>query len=39
VTGGPAPKPLPWFKISLAPNGELEVDKGQVVEAGSYLNV
>ena len=27
VTGGPAPKPLPWFKLSLAPNGELEVDK------------
>ena len=39
VTGGPAPKPLPWFKISMAPNGELEVDKGQVVEAGSYLTV
>ena len=39
VTGGPAPKPLPWFKISLAPNGELEVDKGQAVEAGSYVNV
>ena len=27
MTGGPAPKPLPWFKVSLAPNGELEVDK------------
>ena len=27
VTGGPAPKPLPWFKLTLAPNGELEVDK------------
>ena len=21
------PKPLPWYKVSLAPNGELEVDK------------
>lgn len=39
VTGGPAPKPLPWFKVSLAPNGELEVDKDTQVEAGSYLNV
>ena len=39
VTGGPAPKPLPWFKLSLAPNGELEVDKGQAIEAGSYLAV
>lgn len=39
VTGGPAPKPLPWFKVTLAPNGELEVDKDQEIEPGSYLNV
>ena len=39
VTGGPAPKPLPWFKVILAPNGELEVDKDSQVEPGSYLNV
>ena len=39
VTGGPAPQPLPWFKISLAPNGELEIDKDAQVESGSYLNV
>ncbi len=39
VTGGPAPKPLPWFKVSLAPNGEIEVDKGVEVEPGSYLNL
>lgn len=39
VTGGPAPKPLPWFKVSLAPNGEIEVDKGVEVEPGSYFNV
>lgn len=39
VTGGPAPKPLPWFKVSLAPNGDLEVDKDVQVEPGSYLNV
>lgn len=39
VTGGPAPNPLPWFKISLAPNGELEVDKDTEVEAGTYFIV
>lgn len=39
VTGGPAPKPLPWFKVSLAPNGELEVDKNTQIEPGTYLNV
>jgi len=39
VTGGPAPRPLPWFKVSLAPNGEIEIDKDTQVEPGSYLNV
>lgn len=39
VTGGPAPKPLPWYKVSLAPNGELEIDKGTEIDAGSYFNV
>ena len=39
VTGGPAPRPLPWFKVTLAPNGELEVDKDSEVQPGSYLNV
>jgi len=39
VTGGPAPKPLPWFKVSLAPNGEIEVDKNSTVDPGTYLNV
>jgi cytochrome b6-f complex iron-sulfur subunit len=39
VTGGPAPKPLPWFKITRAPNGELEIDKDSQVEPGSYFNV
>ena len=39
VTGGPAPKPLPWFKVSLAPNGEIEVDKNQQVDPGTYLSV
>jgi cytochrome b6-f complex iron-sulfur subunit len=37
VTGGPAPKPLPWYQVSLAPNGELEVDKGAEVKQGTYF--
>jgi len=39
VTGGPAPAPLPWYKVTLAPNGEVEVDKGVQVAPGTYLNV
>ncbi|MBI4748231.1 MAG: Rieske 2Fe-2S domain-containing protein [Acidobacteria bacterium] len=39
VTGGPAPKPLAWYKINLAPNGELEVDKDAEINAGTYLNL
>lgn len=38
VTGGPAPKALPWYKVSLAPNGELEVDKGEEITSGTYFN-
>jgi len=39
VTAGPAPKRLAWYRVSVAPNGELEVDKNDEVEAGSYLKV
>ncbi len=39
VTGGPAPKPLPWYQVSLTPNGELEVDKDTEVQPGTYLSV
>jgi cytochrome b6-f complex iron-sulfur subunit len=39
VTGGPAPKALPWFKVSLAPNGEIEIDKNTQVQPGTYFNV
>jgi cytochrome b6-f complex iron-sulfur subunit len=39
VTGGPAPQPLPWFKVSLAPNGEVEIDKNTRVEPGTYFTV
>lgn len=39
VTSGPAPKRLAWYRVSVAPNGELEVDKDDEVGAGSYLTV
>ena len=39
VLGGPAPRPLPWFKLSLAPNGEIEVDTSVPVDPGTFLTV
>jgi cytochrome b6-f complex iron-sulfur subunit len=39
VTGGPAPRALPWYKVTLAPNGDIEVDKDAEIEPGSYLSV
>lgn len=39
VTGGPAPKALPWYQVKLAPNGELEVDTSVEIKAGSYYQV
>jgi cytochrome b6-f complex iron-sulfur subunit len=39
VTGGPAPRPLPWFKVTLAPNGDVEVDKAIEVPQGTYYTV
>ncbi len=39
VTGGPAPKALTWFQVSLTPDGELEVDKDNEIQMGTYLNV
>ena len=39
VLGGPAPRPLPWFRIALSPNGELEVDTAEAVPAGTFLKV
>jgi cytochrome b6-f complex iron-sulfur subunit len=39
VTGGPAPRALPWYQVTLAPNGELEVDKDIEIDPGSYLRV
>ncbi len=39
VIGGPAPRALPWYKVALAPNGELEVDTAEEVPSGTYLDV
>lgn len=39
VTGGPAPRPLPWYKVALAPNGELEIDKGAEIPSGTWYHV
>jgi cytochrome b6-f complex iron-sulfur subunit len=39
VTGGPAPRHLPWYRVTLAPNGDLEVDSGVQVQPGTYYKV
>jgi cytochrome b6-f complex iron-sulfur subunit len=39
VKGGPAPRPLPWFLVTLTKDSRLLVDKGQVVSADKYLVV
>jgi cytochrome b6-f complex iron-sulfur subunit len=39
VLGGPAPRPLPWFKVSLSPGGDLEVDTADTIPAGTFLKV
>lgn len=36
---GPAPTPLAWFQLSLAPNGDLVVDKDKKVSAGTFLEI
>lgn len=37
-TGGPAPRPLDWFKVSLSPTGELEIDKSIKIPQGTFFN-
>ena len=39
VTGGPAPKPLPWFLVVMARDGRLVVDASQKVQPDKYLVV
>ena len=37
VVAGPAPRPLPWLKISQAANGSLIVDKDKEVPPGEFF--
>jgi len=39
VLAGPAPRPLSWYRLSLSPSGDLEVDTAETVPAGTYLKV
>lgn len=39
VTGGPAPKPLPHFAMSLTVDGYLEVDKNVLVDLSDVLKI
>lgn len=39
VIAGPAPRPLPWFEVSLAPDGQLEVDSAADVPSSFALTV
>lgn len=39
VLRGPAVTPLPWFKLSLAPDGQLVVDMRQAVPPGTMFRV
>jgi cytochrome b6-f complex iron-sulfur subunit len=37
VISGAAPRPLEWYAMSLAPDGQLVVDEGKIVKAGTYF--
>jgi cytochrome b6-f complex iron-sulfur subunit len=39
VKGGPAPRPLQWFSVTLSKDNRLLVDKGQPVAEDKYLVV
>lgn len=39
VTGGPAPRALTWYLVTLAKDERLLVDKGQSVDSDKYLVV
>ncbi|TAN36706.1 MAG: ubiquinol-cytochrome c reductase iron-sulfur subunit [Verrucomicrobia bacterium] len=39
VTGGPAPRPLPWYLVELSRDGRLVVNAAHVVAADKYLVV
>jgi len=39
VKAGPAPRPLPWYRVSLALDGQLVVDAGEEVKPGTTLPI
>lgn len=39
VLAGPAPKPLPWFKIFQGPDGQVAVDTTRPVSRGTYFKL
>ncbi|MBI4832910.1 MAG: Rieske (2Fe-2S) protein [Candidatus Lindowbacteria bacterium] len=39
VTKGPAPSPLPWLEVSLAPDGQLVIDVENKMVAGTKFRV
>jgi cytochrome b6-f complex iron-sulfur subunit len=39
VLGGPAPKPLSWLKVGLAPDGQITVDTSERVSGERLLKV
>jgi len=39
IEQGAAPKDLPWYKISLLPSGQLQVDKKRIVKRGVKFRI
>ena len=39
VTGGPAPRNLPWWRMKLAPDGQVVVDATATVKRGEKLKI
>jgi cytochrome b6-f complex iron-sulfur subunit len=37
VLGGPAPRPLPFYELSLTPDGRLQVDNAKITPSTQYL--
>ncbi len=39
VKSGPAPRPLPWYRVSLSLDGRLVVDAGEEVKPGTKFRI
>jgi cytochrome b6-f complex iron-sulfur subunit len=39
VKGGPAPRPLPWYRVSMAFDGQLVVDANEEVKPGTKFRL